>query len=142
MDRAEIDITHDFYLKKFHLVKDKLAEEINLLYVAVTRTRNILNIPEELMPRSRVNVIPKRDERDFVHTGMVENMPCEKVFRKFGQMDSSSGNVPKNTGKLWSIEEDDQLTVLYCEHTQKKRPLPTGLDAPRPPSVHGLKSWS
>lgn len=29
----------------------KLNEEINLLYVAVTRTKNILNIPEALMPK-------------------------------------------------------------------------------------------
>lgn len=34
------------------LIKDKLAEEINLLYVAVTRTKNRLNIPEELLPKS------------------------------------------------------------------------------------------
>lgn len=98
------------------LAMDKLAEEINLLYVAVTRTRNILNIPEELMPRSRINVIQKRKETDFLPFGSDEKLSWGKVPRKAGQPDSLSGNLPKNAGKPWSIEEDDQLTFLYCEH--------------------------
>lgn len=45
--------------KKEELSTQKLLEEINILYVAVTRTKNLLHIPEELMPQSKVNVIQK-----------------------------------------------------------------------------------
>ncbi|MEZ4884491.1 MAG: 3'-5' exonuclease [Chitinophagales bacterium] len=45
--------------KESDLPKQKLLEEINVLYVAVTRTKNLLHIPEELMPQSKVNVIQK-----------------------------------------------------------------------------------
>ncbi len=45
--------------KKEDLSTQKLLEEINILYVAVTRTKNLLHIPEELMPQSKVNVIQK-----------------------------------------------------------------------------------
>ena len=68
MEYDEVTLVDDFIteekLKKF--VKDiglkklnlsKLCEEINLLYVAVTRTKNILNIPVELLPRAGVRVI-------------------------------------------------------------------------------------
>ena len=45
----------DFGLKKLNL--SKLCEEINLLYVAVTRTKNKLNIPVELLPASGIKAI-------------------------------------------------------------------------------------
>ncbi len=45
----------DFGLKKLNL--SKVNEEINLLYVAVTRTMNILNIPSELLPVSGIRPI-------------------------------------------------------------------------------------
>jgi superfamily I DNA/RNA helicase len=36
--------------REINISRDKLNEEINLLYVAVTRTKNSIHIPEELMP--------------------------------------------------------------------------------------------
>jgi len=42
--------------------RNKLAEEINLLYVAVTRTKNILNIPKEMLPKSKINALGTYEE--------------------------------------------------------------------------------
>jgi len=46
---------NDFGLRKLNL--SKLCEEINLLYVAVTRTKNKLNIPVDLLPESGIRTI-------------------------------------------------------------------------------------
>jgi len=107
-------------MKAEPLALDKLAEEINLLYVAVTRTRNILNIPEELMPRSRINVIPKQEERDILLYSTDELLSWAKALHKPSQSGSLSGKLPKNAGKPWTPDEDDQLTVLYCERNSIK----------------------
>jgi superfamily I DNA/RNA helicase len=56
---------------------DKLNEEINLLYVAITRTRNNIHIPETLMPvnfppSSQIHVtdvLKEEEKRDVSATG-------------------------------------------------------------------------
>ena len=63
--------------KKKALNPAKLNEEINLLYVAITRTRNNIHIPESLMPKgfpasSQIHVI-----------GEVKEEEGEKEPRKF-----------------------------------------------------------
>ena len=68
MEYDEVTLTNDFInetkIKKFvddfgikKLNINKLNEEVNLLYVAVTRTKNRLNIPEELLPASGIITI-------------------------------------------------------------------------------------
>jgi len=89
------------------LSKDKLAEEINLLYVAVTRTRNILNIPEELLPKSKINVIPKSDisidqGEKFMEHYQMKPLPKSRVNQR-------------NRGRPWKPREDDELRVMVNE---------------------------
>ncbi|MCK9421048.1 MAG: UvrD-helicase domain-containing protein [Bacteroidales bacterium] len=88
------------------LSKDKLAEEINLLYVAVTRTRNVLNIPEELLPKSKINVIRKPETIN----------PDEKFVEQYRLKPlSKSPENQRNKGLPWKPREDDELTVMFCE---------------------------
>ncbi|MES2702577.1 MAG: UvrD-helicase domain-containing protein [Bacteroidota bacterium] len=44
----------------------QINEEINLLYVAVTRTRNTLNIPANLLPSSQINVVAPSESIPFL----------------------------------------------------------------------------
>jgi ATP-dependent exoDNAse (exonuclease V) beta subunit len=52
-------ITEDKLLRNVKEMKDQpeaiaaLSEEVNLLYVAVTRTKGILHIPEKLLPENQ-----------------------------------------------------------------------------------------
>ncbi|MEI7980997.1 MAG: UvrD-helicase domain-containing protein [Bacteroidota bacterium] len=118
MEYDEVTLVNDFITedKILKLVKeidfektgkDKLAEEINLLYVAVTRTRNVLNIPEELMPKSKINVIKKVDpaeDRYLMPVGFYRSQPVSKLTE----------NLRKHA-LSWKTEDDDELTVMYCE---------------------------
>ena len=85
----------------------KLAEEINLLYVAVTRTRNVLNIPEGLLPRSRINVIAAAKKT----TGF--EIAEEEYFRN--KKPPKPVQEKNKSGQPWTGEDDDLLTVMYCE---------------------------
>jgi len=89
------------------LNKDKLAEEINLLYVAVTRTRNVLNLPEELMPKSKINLL-----RKSVSSSTMEGSVSEK--NRLKPLPEFSGNL-SNQGQPWKSAENDKLTRMYCE---------------------------
>ncbi len=61
MEYDEVELVNDFvgqkkledYREKVNTVMtaDKLNEEVNLLYVALTRAKNILRIPESLLPK-------------------------------------------------------------------------------------------
>ena len=117
LEYDEVTLVNDFITedKLIHLIKetgiekvnkDKLGEEINLLYVAVTRTRNILNIPEELLPKSNIHVIRKPD---MVYSGGSFDAPGRGK-----PSPESSGSLGKQ-GLPWKTRDDDQLTVMFCE---------------------------
>ncbi|MCL4509615.1 MAG: UvrD-helicase domain-containing protein [Bacteroidetes bacterium] len=103
----------------------KLNEEINLLYVAVTRTRNNILIPEALLPRgishsSRIRIV-KAEEADRK----------ENAERNFKSAILRAANKEARKGRVYSVGEvrakhqdayepwtenlDDELTVMYSE---------------------------
>jgi F-box protein 18 (helicase) len=108
--------------------KNKLSEEINLLYVAVTRAKNILYIPEELLPKGIsktskiIPVIKKPDEaaepnvstkyikRDKNHLWKTDKTKKEKAY-----------SVEKVREKYslayapWTDEMDQDLIELYAD---------------------------
>ena len=112
MEYDEVTLTSDFIseekllkqleendVKKLNLAK--ISEEINLLYVAVTRTRNKLNIPVELMPLSKISKIaPPVIEEENTATGF----PEAKVYA----MDKMRQDK-KNAGMPWTDEDDSRL---------------------------------
>lgn len=111
--------------------KAKLNEEINLLYVAVTRTKNIIHIPEALMPKkfppsSQIRIIrtvSEEDKREMVSskyqhatrekTGRGE-VAAEIVTHKRTYVDEIRERH-KDAYKPWTTEDDDELTVMFCE---------------------------
>lgn len=88
--------------KEQDLAKQKLLEEINVLYVAVTRTKNLLHIPEELMPQSKVNVIQK--PLIVERPSMFETWDNDLEFGK-----KWSARRNKNRGKRKYGKEDGDL---------------------------------
>ena len=120
MEYDEIQIVNDFItLEKLqeHVndSKDissfpKLNEEINLLYVAITRTKNSIHIPKTLMP---VEFTPSKQIhiiRDAKEGKQSNTNASEKAF--------SVENLRirhKEAYKPWTQELDHELTVMYCE---------------------------
>ena len=97
----------------------KINEEINLLYVAITRTKNIIFIPESLIPKgfplsSKIRIIKEENKEDKIATAhnaksniysfLEKSIPVIKVREQF-----------KGAYKRWTIELDDDLTIMYCE---------------------------
>jgi hypothetical protein len=115
-------------VKKGEANPAKLNEEINLLYVAVTRARSKLHIPESLMPKE---FSPKSGS-----IIILKEKAEEPVFPEFNHWASRSPNrkrgkdrvekqvsktleqfrkTHKDAYKPWTQELDDELTIMYCE---------------------------
>jgi len=106
----------------------KLNEEINLLYVAVTRTRNSIYIPESLMPSE----FPKSAQ---IHTMKVVR-EAEKEEQRKSVMTKKTEKKESKIEKVYSVEElrikhtdaykpwttdlDNELTIMYCEGVDLK----------------------
>jgi ATP-dependent exoDNAse (exonuclease V) beta subunit len=101
---------------------NRLNEEINLLYVAVTRTRNNLHIPDELLPigfprLSQINIIKKEEKKESNTTTGIN-----KIIPSLSKYTSTNGRAfsvelvrikPEEANKPWTTEEDKQLTQLF-----------------------------
>jgi superfamily I DNA/RNA helicase len=111
-----IQIVNDFITEKDLIQRkdkspdtNKLNEEINLLYVAVTRTKNILYIPQMLMPEhsplsQQIYITNKSSQ------AALEETETESVIAPSLQKKKAS---EKN--KAWTETLDRQLIGLYKE---------------------------
>lgn len=101
---------------------NKLNEEINLLYVAITRTKNLLYIPEELLPAGfpkldQINII-KREEKK-------ETQPVTAERKKTYTSSNFGGAAGKTYSvelvrtkygeayKPWTAEQDEKLAEMF-----------------------------
>ena len=141
----EYDIVHlanDFVresdLEKFKPEKSddkpdaaRLNEEVNLLYVAVTRTKNRLHIPESLVPEnfpasSQIQVIKAKDNDEennliITHLGQIPYRPLatavQSKIRKRAKektyKDSPKRASYRDSYSSWTPELDKQLKQLY-----------------------------
>ncbi len=104
----------------------KLNEEINLLYVAITRAKNILHFPEELLPEnfaacSNIKIIKK--EVAPVYEPATNTQKINAAFNKYkGSSSSKSFSVVLlktkaiDANKSWSIEEDEELRQMFANN--------------------------
>ncbi len=96
----------------------KLNEEINLLYVAVTRTKTKLNIPYSLVPPTfsiKGNVVGIKSKAGEIS----EKEPSRIIQPKPKKY--TVENVKKQFVKAytpWTEELDEELTILYCKGMQ------------------------
>ncbi|HLC82577.1 MAG TPA: UvrD-helicase domain-containing protein [Bacteroidia bacterium] len=113
----------------------KLNEEINLLYVAITRTKNSLHIPEILVPtelNSSAHIhILKELKEELIETSEIESSEqiiateqieknesspaCEIIEKEKAYSVAAFREKHKDAYKPWTIEFDEELTKMYCE---------------------------
>lgn len=114
--------------KKDDLSYTKLNEEINLLYVAITRTKNRIYMPEVLMP---VGSAPSKQIKIMREAGgNGKTIPAPKRGARTKKMTPYSGEQPyyvdkiraahKHAYKPWTQQLDDELTLLYLEGADEK----------------------
>lgn len=106
--------------------KNKLNEEINLLYVAVTRTRHWLHIPESLLPvgfppKPHIQVL-KPEEKKKTSMDKPISRPYWKQRleqelqgqdQRFRQHKGREKRSVNNSGTFWTDERDEELRDLY-----------------------------
>ena len=101
----------------------KLNEEINLLYVAVTRTKNSIHIPETLMPSDfpkspqihllKVESAEEKKHQRTIVTTQKTNKNDNRIEKSYSFDDERT--IHKDAYKPWTPELDDELTVMFCE---------------------------
>jgi F-box protein 18 (helicase) len=110
------------------LLNDKLNEEINLLYVAITRTKNSIYIPETLMPLGfpsspQIHIIKVLSEEEKEKllalaksntTIIQKGEKNESVNGKAYSVDGVRGKY-KDAYRPWTDELDRELTTMYCK---------------------------
>ena len=117
--------------KEEDISKEKLNEEINLLYVAATRTKNSIHIPETLMPKifpssSQIHVMKVATEPEEEKTAIdnmsrysykkaSKNVAEEEVETKKSYSLEKIRETHKGAYAPWTAEQDEQLTVMFCE---------------------------
>lgn len=133
MEYDAIEIGNDFISEKElkemtqnneHSIYEKLNEEINLLYVAVTRSKKSIHIPKNLMPSdfttsNQIHIIKNKEKQEST----------EKTISTFSLKTKVSDNHKNNKEKAYSVKEirkkyknayrpwteklDAQLTKMY-----------------------------
>ena len=111
--------------KKENVSFAKLNEEVNLLYVAVTRARVKLTIPEELLPHeftpsSNIVVIKRLDEEVTAKT----STPKKNTKNYTNKTNDGGGaqskkikiSPPEITKGPWDIEDDLTLSKMYFDN--------------------------
>lgn len=143
MEYDSIELVNDFITEdKLEKLKDKkelekemelnipkLNEEINLLYVAVTRTKNTLKIHQDLLPKAfektpEILVIEKKKPEKA--TSPESNKTSKQPYRRVVIYDKDEASIygdvfepkvtdkkPKEAYQPWTKEQDDLLKRLY-----------------------------
>lgn len=110
--------------KKEEINFKKINEEINLLYVAVTRTKNSIHIPESLVPED----FPVSDKIHLVKSISAEDQKTIKQLRRESTVPKSEKAYSLDEIRLvhngaynpWTTALDDELTIMFCEGMHEK----------------------
>jgi len=126
-------ITEDKVNRQVHELENdekkinKLNEEINLLYVAVTRTKNKLHIPEELLPADfpkldHINIIKKEEPKENVPAN-TEPAGAKSTYSKYTGSKGKTFSVELvrvkhgEAYKPWTPEQDEKLAQFFNNNT-------------------------
>lgn len=96
--------------------KTKLNEEINLLYVAITRAKHSIHIPETILP-AHIN------NSSVIHRMKVAEEEASTVPNTINKISNDCKAIDieeirkthKTAYKPWTKELDDEFELLYCE---------------------------
>jgi superfamily I DNA/RNA helicase len=126
MEYDEVTLLNDFIneekLKKYigqsggdkidDVNKNRLSEEVNILYVAVTRARSHLIIPPEINPLQSVRVVEVSLDL-FSNSSRKYSLDEEPDPYLRPKYDRSRNHTKSNHGKKWTDEEQSLLKELY-----------------------------
>lgn len=132
MEYDAIQIVNDFIteekleklkadVKTGEISVSKMNEEINLLYVAVTRTKNSIHIPEILMPKdfpksAQIHVMRVESEEEKSKKRIDENIKTKSTNSKEKAYSIEKIREEYNGAyRPWTTELDHELTVMFCE---------------------------
>ncbi len=87
------------------LDRNKISEEINILYVAATRAKNKLTIPPEINPLQSLQLVEQ--PKASISKG--------NSYQKYNYETRSSGEYSKNTnhGKPWTYEDEEKIEKMF-----------------------------
>lgn len=139
MEYDNVELVDDFITEKKieRLIADhgekvnrtKLNEEINLLYVAVTRTKNSLAIPDELVPEgiprsSRIRISKAERPRNDRSPGFYGHPATPGNKRDSGKQGlysvESIREKHKGAYMPWTKALDAELTEMFCRMVSTK----------------------
>lgn len=104
--------------------RNRLSEEINVLYVAATRAKSVLKIPPEINPLRSVQVVSQATElqQHFLYKRATADTWWEQYAKSqsSGNNKSSTSNKPGNAGKRWTEDELGLLESLCLEGSSVK----------------------
>ena len=103
----------------------KLNEEINLLYVAVTRARNTLHIPEKLMPKDfsvspHIIIVKNLEEEDKKPRTKIPVKGKKVVTKEKTYSVELARTSFKDAYRPWTTELDEELTIKYYQGATPK----------------------
>jgi len=113
--------------KQDEFLLSKINEEINLLYVAITRTRNSLHIPEAIMPKgsargSQIHILREEKAKAYTDNDYTKTARPSRTTQKGRPLPGEYANSVlksrekhQQAYKPWDQKMDDELTVMYCE---------------------------
>ena len=107
---TEDSLEYALHQEQEHVDKNKLNEEINLLYVAITRTKHELYIPMKLLPASH-------EKSPLIHV-LITKEEAEKLKaeRKKGNTTMEKRREKnKKAYRPWTAELDHELANLHAE---------------------------
>lgn len=105
-------VREDKHAEQEHI--NRMNEEINLLYVAITRARMGIYLPETLVPKHFPAsphiylIVPPKDSKNT--NGSSKSYPKN---HKIKTVDSRKDNTAAN--QSWTVELDNELTVMYAD---------------------------
>ncbi|MBC3757730.1 ATP-dependent helicase [Hyunsoonleella sp. SJ7] len=115
LEKLKLDI------KKGIVEISKMNEEINLLYVAITRTKNSIHIPETLMPKnfprsSKIHITPVKSEEE---KALVKNtkttVPEQDIFREKAYSVEKIRKKHLQAYRPWTSDLDEKLITMYYD---------------------------
>jgi superfamily I DNA/RNA helicase len=139
MEYDSVELANDFIteekvkktvleLKKENLSFTKLNEEINLLYVAITRTRNQLIIPETLLPTqftpeagSDKIRLTREAQPEEIRQEVKEPVPFEEKHPPKAYSVEAFRSRHRDAYKAWTPACDSELTGLFLEGASVKQ---------------------
>ncbi len=119
LEYDEVFLSSDFTFEKMifafkddsERLPEEIAEEVNLLYVAITRAKNRLNIPKDFVPQSFKGSI-RPHIRVASDTGSMEKMDSAMTKKQWSPRRGKAVKK-KSAGKYWSESDENNLVRQY-----------------------------